>query len=249
MPVLNLLFSLLLLSTISLSCLQAQISGVTLIEQIKEQQTTVNSEFARLSMQIVNSRGQSRYRELEIYQSTDGEDLKTVIKFTLPDNVKGIGLLNLKKGDQQTQKLYLPALKRFQTIVNFKRQERFIGSDFSFEDLEPFDYSRFDTILMDSTADHYTLKITPDFSSSYTPLFLTVQKEHLLLLKTEFFTNEEKVKTLKAEDWSLYEGVYLPDKLTMFSHKKETYTVLSWIERNINKKIDKSVFTEDFLRQ
>src|SRR5262245_36999228 len=92
----------------------------------------------RLKMKIVDRRGGERVRDLELYDRRDpGDEQKTILFFLTPPEVKGTAFLAFNhKGRPADQWLYLPELKRVRQITASSRKESFVGTDFSYHDLD-----------------------------------------------------------------------------------------------------------------
>jgi hypothetical protein len=91
-----------------------------------------------LTLSIHGKSGAPRERSLEIFdqRSPDGED-KTVTFFLAPPEVKGTAFLQWSHpGKDNEQWLYLPEVKRSRRITSQLRDQSFMGTDFSYRDLE-----------------------------------------------------------------------------------------------------------------
>lgn len=93
---------------------------------------------AVVSMSIINEKGQKRQRKLamatKLYDGGDTE--KRVYRFLSPAEVKGTGVLVFdyeSKADDVW--VYLPALRKTRRIVSSQRSKAFMGSEFSYADL------------------------------------------------------------------------------------------------------------------
>jgi outer membrane lipoprotein-sorting protein len=91
----------------------------------------------KLKLSIVDRRGGTRERELEVLQKKYEEDRsKSILFFEAPPEIKGTGFLQwIDPHDQNQQWLYLPELKRVRQISGSNKRESFMGTDFSYEDL------------------------------------------------------------------------------------------------------------------
>lgn len=91
----------------------------------------------RLELQIVDRRGGTRERTLDLMQKKYDEDRsKTILFFDTPPEIKGTGFLQWVDPHSQNQQwLYLPELKRVRQISGSSKRESFMGTDFSYEDL------------------------------------------------------------------------------------------------------------------
>ena len=80
---------------------------------------------------------------------------KGMLRFTVPAEVKGVGLLIVNHTDRASdQWLWRPNIGREQRIALQDRSTRFFGTDFSFEDLEERDVDQYDySLLGDDTLD------------------------------------------------------------------------------------------------
>ena len=71
---------------------------------------------------------------------------KTIVRFTDPPEVKGVGLLSInQRGANERQWMFTPAIQRVRRIAPQERGRRFLGTDFTNEDmaervLEDFEY-------------------------------------------------------------------------------------------------------------
>lgn len=92
----------------------------------------------RLHMTIVNARGGERIRELDLYERKEGfGEQKQILFFQAPVEIRGTGFLSfVHKGHAADQWLYLPEVKRVRVIAATSRHESFMGSDFSYHDID-----------------------------------------------------------------------------------------------------------------
>src|SRR5690242_10548132 len=61
---------------------------------------------------------------------------KTLVRFTDPAEVRGVGLLSINEsGQADRQLLYTPAINRVRRIAAQERRQRFLGTDFTNEDM------------------------------------------------------------------------------------------------------------------
>lgn len=91
----------------------------------------------KLKLEIVDRRGGTREREINLAQKKYDEDRsKTILFFESPAEIKGTGFLQWVDPHSQNQQwLYLPELKRVRQISGSSKRESFMGTDFSYEDL------------------------------------------------------------------------------------------------------------------
>jgi outer membrane lipoprotein-sorting protein len=99
------------------------------------------SERQMLTMTLENSRGQKRVRTIEGWERemSDAEEQR-FSRFQEPADVKDTTLLTYDYEDKDDDIwLYLPALKKVKRILSSNKGDYFMGSDFTYEDMENID--------------------------------------------------------------------------------------------------------------
>jgi len=92
---------------------------------------------AKVRMTLTSRRGTQRVRMLLIWSHRQSKLTRSLVRITAPPDVAGTSFLFKEKaagGDNMW--LYIPALKRTRRIVGKARQGRFLGSDFTYADIE-----------------------------------------------------------------------------------------------------------------
>lgn len=246
---------------INQSDLNAQ--DLTALEIMTKSDQEINSdnEYATLTMKLINSRGKERSRQIEQYIKTDEADNRSsLIKFLAPGDVKGTGFLSIEYSDQKdVQWLYLPALRRSRRISASDESDNFMGSDFTYEDmereeLEAYDYTLLGTVSVDG-ADCYHIQAVPNNdkkrkNSGYGRREIMVRKDNFIIAQIDYFDKKDKaIKTYKASDIKQVEGsskwrVY---KMEITNLKTQHKTVLAFDEYVIDAPIKEDLFTKRYL--
>jgi len=92
---------------------------------------------ATVRMTLTNQRGARRVRSLLIWSQRLEKRTRSLVRITAPADVRGTSFLFKENASGQDDMwLYIPALKRTRRIVGKARQGRFLGSDFTYADLE-----------------------------------------------------------------------------------------------------------------
>lgn len=95
---------------------------------------------ATVTLTLSRSDGQRRTRQLEIRSRTAAEGLRTRVRFLAPAEVAGTGFLVVeKKGGDDEQYLYLPALGKTKRITGRQRDDKFMGTDLTYADIQAKD--------------------------------------------------------------------------------------------------------------
>src|SRR5579884_127937 len=116
---------------------QAGPSAREIMEKVTVTRKLDGSE-AVVKMTIVDEKGQTREREItmatKLYDG--GQTEKRIYRFLSPADVKGTGVLVFdyeSKADDVW--IYLPALRKTRRVVSSQRSQSFMGSEFSYGDL------------------------------------------------------------------------------------------------------------------
>ena len=222
-----------------------------IFEEVDDRRNSINTETAKMEMVITDSRDRTRSRTMQSWTLNDDDTTKNLIIFSDPGNVRGTGFLSINENGNQTQRLYLPSVGRIQTIGSAERGDRFMGSDFTYEDLgdqDPEDYE-FEWLEIGET--HYTIRATKPDSEQYAYIEFEIIKDNYVLEEIRYFNDEnEMIKRLEAEGIEqISDNLWSPSKMTMYDLRENRKTEITWSEREINSSIEEWRFTERGLRR
>jgi len=220
-------------------------------EELDRRRDLVNYEKSDMQMIIYDSKGRTRERRLQSYSFDTPDESKSLTVFESPADVRGTAFLFIRQGSDEIQKLYLPALNSIQVISASQKSDRFMGSDFTYEDLGDQDPDEYTFELLSETDSATVLKGRKKGASQYRYIHFHVHPDRYTLLKAEYFINEEeKIKRLVASDYKkVLENVWRPGKMVMYDLKNDRKTELIWTNRTINEQIPTWRFTERGLRR
>jgi hypothetical protein len=115
----------------------AGISGRDIMDKVTEARKLEGSE-AVVNMSIIHPKGQTRERKLSMATKLfdAGKTEKRIYRFLSPADVAGTGVLVFDyEIDADDVWVYLPALRKTRRVVSSQRSESFLGSEFSYADL------------------------------------------------------------------------------------------------------------------
>lgn len=177
---------------------------------------------------LTNALGKESRRLMRVLSLEGDEALgdKTLLVFREPKDSKGISLLTHGvKGDDDQQWMYLPNMKRVKRIASGAKTSRFVGSEFTFEDLavrEVNDYAyRFIGDAEFAGAAVYEIELTPkDSKSGYSKQVALVDQERLITLKVDFYNQKNQLeKTVFFEEYQQYlDKHWRPHRTRMVNH-------------------------------
>lgn len=222
-----------------------------IFEEVDQRRNSVTFEESELQMVIYNPSGDTRKRTIQSYSYNDEETSKSLLIFSEPANVRGTGFLTVSEGDSEVQKLYLPALGRIQIISASQKSDRFMGSDFTYEDLGAQDPDDYSFTLEAETDTAFVLGATKQGDSQYDHLKFYIDPEKYALLKVEYFNDsDEMIKKLVAGELEkLNDRLWKPQTMTMYDLKNNRKTTLRWENRQTGQAIPQWRFTERGLRR
>ena len=119
------------------SVAEAGPSGREIMDKVATSRKLDGSE-AVVTMSIMNDKGQTRERKIALATKLydDGKTEKRIYRFLSPSDVKGTGVLVFDYDDKADDVwVFLPALRKTRRIVSSQRSQSFMGSEFSYADL------------------------------------------------------------------------------------------------------------------
>jgi hypothetical protein len=213
----------------------------------------VDNGIQQMRMVLTSKSGSTRERHFEMRVRKDGDVVRSYVRFSKPADVAGTQLVMVDNPDQvDEQLLYMPALKRTNRIAGRARKGSFMGSDFSFEDLEISDASDASHTLVETTDDTWIIDTTPGASSSYTRIRSHVSRSDSVPRWVEFYKGEVQVKALQIQATEVSGGTVVPTHTTMQNLQRGTQTDLHVDSYRLNVPADEipdETFTAGFMER
>ncbi len=206
----------------------------------------------KASFQVFDNQGHNAKKDFIYRRIGSPGDSKVEVVFTAPKEIVGVALLSVNQpGLQELQYIYTPATERVRSVVPQERSSRFIGTDFTFEDigervLGDFIYRLIgDAELMEG---HKTYKIeaTPvdAAKSQYKYIYYWVAQDVPVILFAEMYdARGQKVRVLHATGLKREGGVWGARHTEMRTLADGTRTVLTIDSVKFNTKPDEKMFT------
>lgn len=214
-----------------------------------------DSSAVRLKMTLVTTRGSrefTRDRTVEMFAKRSAEEgLRSVLRFTEPADVRGVSLLVRENpSGPNDQWLYMPALRgEPRRISGGERNQSFLGTDFTFADLEGRDPESWNhRLLEEKTLDGHAvwvLESTPktEDAGGYTRVIQSVRKDILLPVRVEFHDGQGLLKILTVEELRQIDGFWIATRSRMENVRRKSATILEILEQRNNLEIPDEQFT------
>jgi len=175
---------------------------------------------------------------------------KGMLRFTVPPEVKGVGLLIVNHPDRASdQWMWRPAIGREQRVALQDRSTRFFGTDFSFEDLEERDVGQFEFKLLADENGMWKLQSTPHKSSQYTHSFLWIDKNRYTISKVESYNKKGLVRSIDYRDFEQVRGIWTARTTEIHDVMRNSRTTLKYDQLEYNLPLKDADFTLDALRR
>ena len=132
-------FSILVLAILlgNISAQAAELSALDVMRRVDTRDDGATS-LADYTMVLIDRRERERRRNLRIYSKDYGEDTRSFSYFETPADIRGTSYLNFDWADPDRDDdswLYLPALQRVRRIAGSDTSDSFLGSDFTYADI------------------------------------------------------------------------------------------------------------------
>lgn len=219
-----------------------------------ESQRRIDNSVQRVRMTLVARSGSERVREFELKVRRDDDAVRSHTRFLAPADVAGTAMVMVDRPDQiDEQLLYVPALRRVTRISGKARSGSFLGSDFSFADLEVSNADDARHTLLSEDAEVWRIETVPGEGSPYGRIVSSVRKADHLPVKVEYFDDKNTaLKTLTVTDTLTAGEASYPKSSEMVNHKKGTRTRLDVLEYRVDvpaEELPDSLFSQTALER
>ena len=243
-------------------CLLAYGQDMTGREILDEQNNRHGSEteYTKEKMTLIDGSGNQEVRLIRRFSKEMSEDeIRFLVVFDSPNSIKGTALLTWAyDGGESDQWMFLPAQNRLQRIARGNKKSYFMGTDFTFEDMEPEDLDNFDYEIIDevqiSGLDCWMIKASPNNpqtrqTSSYGYRVLYILRDYFFTVKIEFYDRRGvKIKTQQNGLLKKIDGQrFRANKIIMTNHESNHRTTIDFISREIDEPLGDSIFTERYV--
>ena len=214
---------------------------------------TVNGE-----MVLKNKAGNESIRKfrstiLEAADTTEGD--RSIITFSQPRDIRGTALLTHSKiePDDDSQWIFLPAIKRVKRISSSNRTGKFVSSEFSYEDLGSEEVADNAHIWIEDAACTHDVALTcaavesrpKNKRSGYSKRVSFIDLDEYRVHQIDFYNRRGDLeKSLKFMDYKQYEGQFWRAHMMIMENiQTGKSTRLSWGDYSFRKGLTERDFT------
>jgi outer membrane lipoprotein-sorting protein len=150
---------------------------------------------------------------------------KRLVRFTAPGDVKGMGVL---VESRETIYVFLPGFQRVRRMGTHVKNQTFMGSDFSFEDMSQASYApSYDPRLVGADDKSWILELTAKKGQDleFPKIKLWADKGHFQPTRLEYYdASGKKLKTQERSDFKKDSAEhYQPGKVVVTDHRRNDH--------------------------
>ncbi|MCP4201246.1 MAG: outer membrane lipoprotein-sorting protein [bacterium] len=230
-----------------------RLDGRALMERLDESQRT-DSGYAE-GLVTVEDKGRVREKAWREWRLGWGGEARGLVQFLEPAEVRGVGLLTLgHSGKPDEQWFYAPAMDRHRRIARVEKSTRFLGTHFTYEDMEPRDvddheYRRLGDGELEG-APCYRIEARPrsETESQYSKEIFWVRRDPLVTIRVEGYVEGKLRRTFHASDVRTVEGIATAHRWAVDDEKRSGRTTL--VLRNVRHhlELEEELFSREAMR-
>jgi outer membrane lipoprotein-sorting protein len=212
----------------------------------------------RAAMDVVDRKGKVYKKKFVFRRLGSFGNSKTLVRFTDPAEVRGVGLLSVnQKGGGDRQWMYTPAIQRVRRIAPQERARRFLGTDFTNEDmaervLDDFSYKLLSEGETMDGRRAYKIEarpVAPD-RSQYSYVYLWVAEGVPYVLHAQMYDERgQRVREYHASDLVRVSGIWVARRVEMSSPTEGTRTAMIVDDIRFNTSLKEDQFTQQALEK
>jgi hypothetical protein len=228
------------------------------VAQHVQDRDTGRDSRAELRMRLFDRQGRVRERALTLLalRGTRGAGDRLLIRFSYPNDIRNTGFLVLEHAEADDERfLYLPALGRVRRIAGEEKQDSFVGSDLSYEDIGGRDVVDYTYAFVDTNASWtapdgaklpaWSLESRArDRRAEYPRSVSLVLKERFIVVGADIYNRrEERVKRFDVRRLERVDGIWTVLDLAMANERDRTRTELTTTSIRYNVGLTEQDFT------
>ena len=223
-----------------------------LMDAVYKQDNSRDS-YWRARLDVYDKKGTARSKKFSLRKLGSLGNSKTLARFTEPAEVRGVGLLTYNQagvGDRQW--LYTPAIQRTRRIAPQERSRKFLGTDFTNEDmaervLDDYTYKLLGEGEVIEGRKTYKIEarpVAPDRSQySYVYLWVPVDVPYVVL--SEMYDKAgQRVRIYKASQLEKLSGIWVARQVEVSTPAEGTRSVMFLEEIKFNSGLKEDLFTQ-----
>jgi len=223
------------------------LTGNEILKKVEDTYNAPKDKVSEIKMVLVEQDGSQKQREMKIWMKGKHKKLFT---FKSPADVKGVGFLVLSDDELY---LYLPAFKKIRRIASHVKNESFMGTDFSYNDLAKSEFTKnYNAKILEENENQYVLELMPKPESDvdYSKLIMFVNKNVFLPDSIKFFDKGGHLfKIMRNRKFSQIKNYWVIGEIEMENAKDKHKTIMETIKEDIDTGLSDEIFTQRNLKR
>ena len=215
-----------------------------------------------MRMRLFDRQGRVRERAMTLLARRSPAGDRTLVRFSYPNDIKNTGFLVWEHpGADDERFLYLPALGRVRRIAGSEKQESFVGSDLSYEDIGGRDIADYTYAFADPDATwnapdgsrHPAWALesrAKDTNADYPRTVSLVRKDNFVIVHADIYNGRnERVKVFDVSKLDRVDGIWTVLSLAVANERDKTRTELETTSIRYNVGLSDNDFSRRELEQ
>ena len=237
---------------------EAVAKGLEIAQAAQDVKKGFGNYIAKQVMVLKDRKGRESKRELRVQiLEVEEQGDRILFLFEEPRDVRGTALLIHSNEDQpDDQWFFLPATNRVTRLNSSGQSKSFMGSEFSYEDMNPPEVSKFTyKYLRDESCEELNCTVSERVpvskGSNYSRQLVWHDDEAYRVWKIEYYDRRgDHLKTLTVSDYEQYLDEYwFAQTMVMTNHVNGKSTTLNWSDFEFRVDLDEDDFTQTSLRR
>jgi hypothetical protein len=203
----------------------------------------------------VEEKGKTRQKAWRSWRQGWGPEAKGLIQFQEPAEVKGVGLLTLSHANRPAEQwFYAPAIDRDRRVAKQEKSTRFLGTHFTYEDMEERDVDAYTYTLLgeDAIAGAPCFKIeakpAPSKESQYSKLTFWVLMDRYVTIRVEAEVEGAPRRIFEGSDVRDVQGIPIVHAWSLTDTKRAGVTRLVVQNVHVDPNVPGTLFTVGAMR-
>ena len=207
-----------------------------------EQRDTGRDSRAEMRMRLIDRHGRVRERAMTLMalRAAGGKGDRTLVRFSYPNDIKNTALLVWEHPESDDERfLYLPALGRVRRVAGEQKQESFVGSDLSYEDIGGRDIADYTYAFTNENATWTAAdgsrppawsmeSKAKDTNAEFPRSVSLVLKDRFIVVQADIFNRRnERAKHFEVRKLERVEGIWTVLDLAVANERDKTRTELT----------------------
>jgi hypothetical protein len=218
---------------------------------------------------LIDRRGRQRERELRMFSKDYGADTRTLSQFDSPADIRGTSYLNYDwdNPDQDDDSwLYLPSLQRVKRIATSDTSDSFLGSDFTYADINGLEVSWYDYRFVNESEtvdgqDCWVIEVVPkpefkekaEEATGYSRLQLWIRKDNFVQIRAQAWElRGNRIKYFSSSEIEQIDDIWTVRRMqvvTTRNDRQEHASVLQVEDVSYNAELSDDIFTTENMQR